>query len=282
MYCIHINNITWNFFKFPFKPDGNDLNRNVLHIHSHAELFFCFEGSIQLNFPNEKITINKNDACLIPAGVNHTKTQDNSSNAIWCSIGLFCNEGADTINNNKNSDSRIISMLYSNKVLLFQNNTDLHTIFQKIISNEVIDTATLLELVCIFYKASTLNITEKISVSRKNSKKDIERLLILDHIINTEYVKCPSMKEIADRLYLTTRQLSRVVLANFGTSLHKLFIKKRLFCAATQLVETNSSIETISHLVGFSNKNFFYHHFKNEFGMTPARYRTENQNIVPR
>lgn len=277
LYSIQINNITWSFFKYPFKDSNNTLNENLLHIHSHAELFFCFQGSIQLNFPNEKITLNENDACLVPAGVNHTKIPDNASNAVWDSIGLFTNKDNDTANSNERFDSRIFSILYGNKAFLFHNNTELHAIAQKILFEDVVNTVTLLELICILYKASVSNMDKIITVTKETHEKDMQRLLLLDHIINTEYDKSPSSAEIADRLFITTRQLSRIVRANFGTSLHKLFIKRRLFCAATLLVETDLSIDEICSLVGFSNKSFFYQNFKKEFGTTPACYRAEKQ-----
>ncbi len=273
MYSIQINDIVWNFFDFSSKAGGNILNKNILHIHSHAELFFCMEGSIQLKFMNEKITLNRNDLCLVPSGIKHVKSYDALGNAVWGAIGLVCNIKGTPVKHKKGFDSDIISMLYGDNIVLFHNNTNLCSIGQKIISNKTIDTATLLEFVCSFYKKETSNLTEKTSVFKGKNKKDVDRLLILDQIINNEYMYNLSNKEIADRLSISTRQLSRFVLANFNESLHNLIIKQRLTCAITQLVETNSSIETICHSVGFSNKTSFYQKFKEEFGITPVQYR---------
>lgn len=278
IYSIQINDIVWNFFKFPYESPKNILNKKLLHIHSHAELFFCSEGSIQLNFLNEKITLNRNDVCLIPSGIHHTKTPDTASDTIWGSIGLLCNKNESNVKNDKTFDSHIVSMLYSDKICIFRHNANLCTVGQKLISDKTISTATLLELVCNFYKTATLSATEKIPIHKENNKKDIERLLFLDHIINAEYMNNLSNKEIADRLSISTRQLSRFVLDNFDAPLHKLFTKRRLACAALQLIETDCSIETICHSVGFSNKTFFYQKFKEEFGVTPVQYRKNTNN----
>jgi len=282
IHSIQINDIVWSIFKFPFKPEKNTINIQLLHIHSHAELFFCFKDSIQLNFSNEKIILNKNDICLVPSGINHTKKPDTSNNTIWTSIGLLCNKKESNVKNSKSLDSHIASMLYSDKIFIFRNNTELCSIAQKIISNKTVDTTKLLEFICNFYKTATLNITEKIFVPKEKNTKEIENLLILDHIINAEYMNNLSNEEIADRLSISTRQLSRLVLTNYDSPLHTLFIKRRLACAATQLIETDCSIETICHSVGFSNKTFFYQKFKEEFGVTPVQYRksTSNQNYI--
>ncbi len=273
MYSIQINNIVWNFFDFSFKDEGNILNKNLLHVHSHAELFFCTEGSMQLKFTNEKITLNKNDLCLVPSGIKHVKTHDILGNTVWGAIGLVCNIQESYVENNKSSNSGITAMLYGDNIVLFRNNASLCSIGQKITSNKAIDTATLLEFVCSFYKKSTSNLTEKKPILVGENSKDVDRLLVIDQIINNEYMYNLSNKEIADRLSISTRQLSRFVLANFNESLHNLIIKKRLASATTQLAETNSSIETICHSVGFSNKTFFYQKFKEEFGITPVQYR---------
>ena len=205
---------------------------------------------------------------------------DTSNNAIWTTIGLLCNKKESNVKNSKSLDSHITSMLYSDKIFIFRNNRELFSIVQKIISNKTVDTTTLLEFICNFYKIATLNLTEKIAMPKEKNTKEIENLLILDHIINAEYMNNLSNEEIAERLCISTRQLSRLVLANYDAPLHRLLTKKRLACAAMQLVETDCSIETICYSVGFSNKTFFYQKFKEEFGVTPVQYRTNRNNQI--
>ena len=279
IHSIQINNLVWSFFDFPYDPNKDSMNSKLLHFHSHTELFFCSQGSINLNFLNEKITLNEKDVCLVPAGIKHTKSPDTSSDTIWGSIGLLCNKNESNVKYNESFDSRMAQIVCSDKIVLSRNNNDLCQISQKIISDKIVSTITLLELVGNLYKAATLNITEEISILKENNEKDIKRLLILDDIINNEYTSNLSNEEIADKLNISTRQLSRLVISNFGVPIHKLFIKRRLVCAATQLIETDDSIEKICYSVGFSNKTFFYQKFKEEFGVTPIQYRKEKQQI---
>ena len=268
---VQINGMTWNFFKPTFKPRKDNPNKQFPHIHFYAELFFCLGGTIQLYFFDEQVTLGKNDVCLVPSGISHTKISDASDNTVWGSVGVLCNKN--NVKNDGDFDAKIASMLYSDKIFVFRDNPEFCAICNKLMSDEEVTTATTLELVCNFYKNASPESSEKIHVHRENNKNNIERLFILDHIINVEYMNDLSNKEIASRLSVSTRQLTRFVISNFGAPLHKLVAKKRLACAATQLVETDSSVEAICHSVGFSNKTFFYKKFKEEYGMTPVQYR---------
>ena len=40
------------------------------------------------------------------------------------------------------------------------------------------------------------------------------------------------------------------------------------------LEHTDYSIETIAHLIGYSNASFFYQAFQDQYHMTPNKYRT--------
>ena len=277
IYSIQINNIVWNFFNFCFKTKEKNSNKDMLHIHSYAELFFCVEGSIKLKVSNNIIILNKNDLCIIPSGINHTKIYDAQASGIWGCMEIFCTQNEGDVTNNKVLDSDVVTILYSDKICIFRNDMEFCSICQKVISNKNTDTSTLLELVCNFYKKSTMTLSEKIPISSQKHTTDIERLIFLDQIINAEYLNRLSNEEIASRLYISPRQLSRLVLTNYNAPLHKLLTKRRLEYAAKQLIETDFSIEAICHSSGFSNKTFFYQKFKKEFGITPVRYREEKR-----
>ena len=118
IHSIQINNLIWSFFDFPYDPKKDSVNNKLLHFHSHAELFFCSQGSIQLNFLNEKITLNEKDVCLVPAGIRHTKSPNTSSKTTWGSIGLVCNKSESNIKYNESFDSYIEQMVYSDKIVL--------------------------------------------------------------------------------------------------------------------------------------------------------------------
>ncbi|MFV0470909.1 MAG: helix-turn-helix transcriptional regulator, partial [Paludibacteraceae bacterium] len=50
----------------------------------------------------------------------------------------------------------------------------------------------------------------------------------------------------------------------------------RLKRAAQLLKDSNYNVSEISDLVGFNSIKYFNKYFKEEFGITPTQYRTEN------
>ena len=74
-------------------------------------------------------------------------------------------------------------------------------------------------------------------------------------------------------LYISPRQLSRIVSERYGEPLHKIIVRKRIECAEKLLFDSNLSIEEISAAVGFDTKSCFYRTFKAEYGITPLQYR---------
>lgn len=147
---------------------------------------------------------------------------------------------------------------------------------QKIKEDSFENTLSLLEFAYNFYKISKDKNTEKVLFDQVHNTKNMDRLIILDRILNTEYMHNFQNDEIAGRLYLGKRQFSRFVLKNYGKSFHELIKKRRLSAASAQLTDTKLGIEEICYSVGFSNKTAFYRYFKQEFGVTPAEYRVFN------
>ena len=103
----------------------------------------------------------------------------------------------------------------------------------------------------------------------------MDRLLKLDYFINHKFMDPLTNKNIADELHIGERQLSRLVLAHYGTTLHTLFLRKRLSVAAMLLLESTDTIESIALAVGFKGKMNFYREFKKAYQMTPTQYRKE-------
>ena len=85
--------------------------------------------------------------------------------------------------------------------------------------------------------------------------------------------------DIAARLFISPRQLARIVKQRYGTTLHETIRKKRVTVAAKLLLDGNKTVEEIGHEVGFHSKSCFYRAFYAEFQETPLGYRKNAGNI---
>ena len=99
----------------------------------------------------------------------------------------------------------------------------------------------------------------------------------IDQIINLEFDKKINLQYLADRLFLSTRQLARIIKKYYNLTLTEIITRKKLNVASVLLTNTNMSITEIISSVNFETPNYFYTLFKNHYGITPLQYRKKYQ-----
>lgn len=87
-----------------------------------------------------------------------------------------------------------------------------------------------------------------------------------------------SEAELAQLLHLSTRQLSRVLLQNYGMSFRQKRTGARMDYAGFLLRTTARSISKICSNVGYQSEAVFFRNFKAHFGLSPQQYRKHKAN----
>ena len=245
-----------------------------LHNHSYVEIFACLSGNITIETLNGvKYDLYSGDVAIVPSAVEHIKAPESSIDTKWVGFGFVFRE---VQNEGENDIYSFFDGLMGHKYVLVYKNVSalcklINDCHENRYENEV---STLLSLVAELIKlpkAETLLNDDTISNAQKS--KNIERLLLLDDIVNTKFHENYSNKDIASLLYVSERHLSRIVSENYSEPLRTIILKKRLDVASELLVTTKDGIEVIAQSVGFKNKNSFYREFKKRFGKTPKEYR---------
>ena len=80
-----------------------------------------------------------------------------------------------------------------------------------------------------------------------------------------------SLKEVAAKLNVSSRTLIRK-LQSEGTNFQLIRDEQAKKQAANYLKDANLSVESIGHLMGFSDASSFRRSFKRWFGETPSQY----------
>ena len=94
------------------------------------------------------------------------------------------------------------------------------------------------------------------------------RALVHDHC-----QRIPTVAEIATELKLDPALLARSFRARYGESLGEYARRRRLDWTAAQLLRTDTELATLAVSAGFVDQSHFTHAFRNQFGITPARFR---------
>lgn len=95
--------------------------------------------------------------------------------------------------------------------------------------------------------------------------------------IHRRITKNVRAQDIADQLGVSKEYLSKIFSEQEGMTMTEYRIKMKLKAARNQLKYSQYSIAEISEYFSFSSPSRFSAYFKKEYGMTPLKYRKENQ-----
>ena len=103
-----------------------------------------------------------------------------------------------------------------------------------------------------------------------------DRIRQINNYIQANYTSSISLKDLSERLYLSTGYLSRFFKKNYGMSFAEYLTKVRLFHAMDDLLYTDLPITRIAYDNGFANEAVFNKSFKAAYGKTPSSFRKES------
>jgi signal transduction histidine kinase/DNA-binding response OmpR family regulator/ligand-binding sensor domain-containing protein len=123
----------------------------------------------------------------------------------------------------------------------------------------------------LFHK--TIEITPSTITTTSLDEKLVQNALqsVEKNMDNTEY----SVDDLSADIGLSRSQLYRKLQSITGKSPNEFIQLVRLKRAAQLLMDSQYNISEIADFVGYNTIKYFNKHFKEEFGMTPSRYRTE-------
>lgn len=276
-YAVQVDNLLLNLF-FDLEVNSPDIHlTDSLHSHFYAEIFACKSGKIQIKCEDGSTVLSSGEIAIVPFRLMHLRTPDADSKSEWASVGFICSKCSSR--STRDLYSKIFPLINKNEITIYRNNKVYDVLksinFASDIENEP---SLMIEFASELAKLSS-TLIEKENESNKEIKqtvKNTDRLLKLDYFINKRFMYPLTNKEIATELHLGERQLSRLVLKHYGTTLHTILTRKRIAVAAKLLWESTDTIENIALSVGFNGKMSFYREFKRIYGITPAKYRSKS------
>lgn len=133
----------------------------------------------------------------------------------------------------------------------------------------------LFQLLLLLKTAFYSKFTEQKEGVPPNADKRIESALAY---IDRNFRNPITLQDVADRIGFSVHYLSRLFKRQTGKGFLEYLGELRLQSSVTELTSSKESILKIALDNGFSNATSFNRIFQKRFGMTPVRYRTQNQN----
>ena len=277
---ISVENATLTFLGYEsrnYKSASKRLPQSY-HTHFYAELFFCKKGEMLLEYNGTSTTLHEGDAVFVPPQFPHFKSSE-SENVDFV-VGITLKKKS--CNSNFDMHKLLDKLFLAKKPVFFRRYT--HILPEDMSWIEDIGSYSPLTALSAFHTLAKLaQIYSKSTpdCDCPNSQNRKTNLIIqIESYIGSKYYENITSESLAAMLYVSPRQLSRIVNEKYGEPLHRIIIKKRVETAAKLLCESNLSVEEISSTVGFDTKSCFYRTFKNKYGLTPLQFRKKAKKIT--
>ncbi len=248
--------------------------QNAPHSHYFTELFFCTSGQIPILCKSKTLFLSAGDIAIVPANVEHVRLQlETEDAAVWKSISYLCIRRK--ISGAKQVYNQFAKTCHGDAILIFRSQPDICRELSNIVDHydTSVPETIVLRVAAVLSQISELHAYDvsKSAAERKNI--DIPRIVSIEHILATEFMNDINPKSVAQSLFISERQLERIMHQCFGMSFRKALLNKRLGAAAELLCNSSYSIHEIAALVGFGSISSFYRSFTKHIGVTPANYQ---------
>ena len=98
---------------------------------------------------------------------------------------------------------------------------------------------------------------------------------VIDNYFAMHYFDSISAADMAARIGVTTRQLSRIMQQHYGCTFRQRLLEIRLYHAQQYLTNTANPVWQIAIACGFTGEGSFHTAFRKSLGCTPSEYRKQ-------
>lgn len=120
---------------------------------------------------------------------------------------------------------------------------------------------------------------EQSQVPGRETVSSMERMAFIDDFFEKNFAVSGGKEELARLLFLSQRQLARLLQKDYGMGYQEKLVGARMDYAAMLLRTTDQPVFRIAEQVGYKSESAFYKAFSRQYHMTPLKYRKENKGI---
>ena len=95
----------------------------------------------------------------------------------------------------------------------------------------------------------------------------------IESYINTHIKEKITLSDVANHVYMSNKQVSRIIMREYKMPLSELITQKKLQIAQALLKKTDKKVKEIATTVNMGMENYFYTIFKKHYGVSPMEYR---------
>ncbi len=259
----------------PHRPQPDTLQDLTRHRHQYSELFACCSGEVWLNTADGLLRLAEGDLAVIPPGVPHVHIPCRQEKEFY----VISFTGIKRASPNAGQlYSRFIPFFSGDTIHLLRCRPELCRKAMEVTEAarrgaEHLPALRLAELLLCLCELQPSTQNAHPPSSGDATESELSRSAYLEYLINNYFTQSVTAQQIADMLYVSPRQLARIIQKQYGTTLHELMMQKRIVTAEHLLHTTDLTVDEIAHTVGFGSRAGLYREFTRRYGVTPAQYR---------
>lgn len=258
------------------RKDTSPLPETVKELHFHPYYEFFFVGSEELKIVTEDGTSYfKNSIVIIPPKLKHYSKSKNGTYRFFVNPIEQKTQGNFVSNFFNFISEKKIYHTAKNECLMFYL-CELEKTLERKSSADKLKTEPMLNV--IFLSAAELFYAEMEFRNENQSSNFSKYVFKIEQILATTFTENINLTYISERLFLSERQVSRIIKKAYNTSLSELIKDKKLSTAAILLKTTDKPISTIINELNFQTESYFFVLFKKKYGLSPRHYRKRATN----
>lgn len=252
------------------------------HSHSSYEFHFIVSGRCMVILDDNQFEVTPGEFYLNPPGVSHIQKniegEEHSEYCLCCDLNPLSDMDCE--------ETYIYKIFNEAACKPIKDSCDLIGLFEKALNEAFFREVGFfnnikgLVLIILSSAARAINRESKIKYQTPIIKhKNDNRLQQIDKYIEDNFAFPILVSDIAEHIYISEKQLCRIILEIKGMSTNKYIRQCKLIKAKELLKNTEISIKEISNSLGFSSEYYFNQYFKREEGYPPGLFRKNIQNV---
>ena len=242
------------------------------HFHQDIELLYLLSGKLDVTIDDQHIILKEEDVLMVNANRKHAL--QSFGEVMYVKLTIMYDLFSDILND---FDMIFVCDSSSSTDAAFDG---LRKLLQQLLGRYLSNKGKVSDFAYISfcyqimdYLSSHFLIRASDFAEKEDSDKYELRIHQIDNYIHANYRSAISIKDLSEKLYLSTGYLSRFFKKNYGMSFAEYLTNIRLRHAMEQLIYTDTPITRIVYDTGFANVAIFNKAFKNEYGETPSAVR---------
>ena len=254
-------------------------SRSFSHMHTSYELFFVWEGEVEIITEDKTYKIVSGQSALIPPSLYHsTFTKEKTEK-----FNLFFSFEKNGRRRCEDVYSEFLRVFTHKSIKKIKKDSIDVSLLREIQKNNCFcrDERVRAELIrLLFALYDTLCKNKRQLPTHSQNDPNTQYRYEIERILAKNYNNNVPLAELAESLYLSPKRLAVIIKSLYGKSFRQLKAEMRIQFAKQLLRESGDTVAKIAQAVGYSSTRGFLLAFFDQTGLTPTEYRNNKEGHV--